>query len=123
MKLRHVLPLLAPAVSAHAQFYAPEATSGDAVQRVFPVEAARVLAWLRNIDGVKFAEITFTMKSPGTAWQIQWRDASGKVLRERAVDAAKQEDGAAFYRDVFRQLAGEDWQIPSAAPDNSASAC
>ena len=122
MKLRHVLPLLALAVSAHAQFYVPEAASGDAVQRVFPVEAARVLAWLRNIDGVKFAEITFTMKSPGTAWQIQWRDASGKVLRERAVDAAKQEDGAAFYRDVFRQLAGEDWQIPSGAPDNSASA-
>ena len=125
MKPCHFLPLLALAVRAHGQIHEPKTGAGDAVQRVFPAEAARVLAWLRNVGGAKIAEIAFTLNqsgSSGSTWQIQWRDSSGKVLRERAVNAAKLEAGAAYYRDVFQQLAGEDWAIPSGAPDNSASA-
>jgi len=35
-------------ISSFAQFYAPETEFHDRVQRFFPVEAARVLAWRAN---------------------------------------------------------------------------
>jgi thiol-disulfide isomerase/thioredoxin len=57
-----------------------------------------------------------------STWQIAWRDAEGKAVRERTVTAAQLGEGAAYYREMLRQLAGEDWAIKSMPPDNSASA-
>ena len=51
-----------------AQFYAPDTEYHDKAQRLFPVEAARVLAWRENLAGGQIAEITFkisTEKKPG----------------------------------------------------------
>jgi len=123
MKPFLLLPLLAVAFTARAQFYEPKTNAEDAVQRVFPVEAARVLAWQRGFAG----EITWTLirSGPGgSIWKIGWKDASGKVVRERPVETgpARLAEGAAYYRDILKQLAGDDWAVPSAPPDNAASA-
>ncbi len=106
MKLLPLIPILAVAIAARAQ---------DAVQRAFPLEAARVLAEQRGIVG----EVTV---SPGDAstTKVTWRDTAGKTVRERTIATSAQ--GATYYREVFRQLAGDDWLPPSAPPDNAPSA-
>ena len=50
MSPRFLLPLLAFAAVARAQFYEPKTTAEDVAQRLFPVEAhARVLGWQHNL--------------------------------------------------------------------------
>lgn len=44
---------------AHGKFYAPDTEYHDPVQRVFVVEAARVLAALENLRGTNFAQVTY----------------------------------------------------------------
>ncbi|MEQ1853477.1 MAG: hypothetical protein ABMA01_18010, partial [Chthoniobacteraceae bacterium] len=102
--------------SLQAQFYAPDTEYHDIVQRTFPVEAARVLAWQRGAYTANVAEITYqveTTPAQETLWSIQWRDAAGHPLRERAVryDAALLMRGGEFFREVFRQLCADDWKI------------
>jgi thiol-disulfide isomerase/thioredoxin len=123
MKLFLLLPLAFAATATRAQFYEPKTSAEDPVQRLFPVEAARVLAWQRGLAG----EVTWNLEQSGpggSTWKIGWKDAAGKVVRERTVTvgAATFVEGAAYYRSVFKQLAGDDWSVPSASPDNASSA-
>jgi thiol-disulfide isomerase/thioredoxin len=124
--IRRLLLLLAFALQAVAQEPNPVTAGLDPVQQVFPMEAARVIAWVRNLGGEKIADVTTAVEradAGGTAWKVTWRDAAGKVLREKSVEiAAPRLSGAGFYRDVFTQIAGEDWRIQSASPDNSGTA-
>src|SRR4051794_33945371 len=63
--------------TAHAQFYAPPVDFHDVAQRRFPVEAARVLAWLRNSQGSHITEITYeveTSKAGQIVWSFEWKE-------------------------------------------------
>jgi len=112
---------------AHGQFYAPDTEFHDIAQRTFAVEAARVLAWQQNLDGGKIAEVKFEVQTTPereTIWSLRWLDAAGKSLREKTVryPEARLVEGAAYFRDVFRQIAGDDWKAESAPPDHAAAA-
>jgi thiol-disulfide isomerase/thioredoxin len=115
--------ILALPIVASAQFYEPQTVDDDAVQRVFPVEAARVLAWSRGFEGA-VAHRVVRSDASGTEWDITWLDAAGKPARTARVqcDAASRASGADFYRSAFRQLAGGDWAVTSTSPDNAAAA-
>lgn len=107
-----------------AQFAEPAASPGtDAVQRLFPLEAARVLAARRApaVTEVKWAAAT---GPEGTRWKLTWLDSAGKALREKEINVPTSllAEGPGFYRQIFREIAGEDWAEQSAPPDNAASA-
>lgn len=126
MKIRplFVLLLASALVSARAQFYAPETDYHDNVQRVFPVEAARVLAWNQNKAGANIASVTFAVETTAereAVWTLRWLDAAGKVLREKTVRYPETAlvSGADYFRDVVRQVIGDDWKTKSASPDNA----
>jgi len=72
------------AVSARAQFYAPETEYHDPVQRMFPVEAARVLAWRANQLTNRIAEVSYTVSTSTngtTAWRLSRLDKDGKPVK------------------------------------------
>ncbi len=101
------------ALSAQAQFYAPEVYLHDAAQRLFVVEAARVHAWIENAGGgpeeKKIADVTWevTGKRDGwCAWRLSWRDEKGDELRglELRYSSDSLKRGAEFYRAIWRQI-------------------
>jgi len=99
---------------AHAQWYAPEVNYHDPVQRVFPVELARVLAWRENLAGAKIKEVTYTARSTPegrTEWALRWLGDDNQPWREATVSYA--EDllltGPGFYREIGRQLGAQTW--------------
>jgi len=128
MRLKAALLFCVLTGLARAQFYAPDTEYHDIAQRTFPVEAARVLAWVRNqaapakpIDGVDFKFETTAERE--SVWTLTW-SAAGQVVREKTVRYPESllVEGPRFYREVFAQLLGEDWKPASAPPDNAASA-
>ncbi|MDR0901152.1 MAG: hypothetical protein LBM92_00080, partial [Opitutaceae bacterium] len=98
-----------------AQWHAPETNYHDPVQRVFPVELARVLAWRENAaGGAGISEVTYELNcaEDGAAeWTLRWLDGSGGVWREARVGyrAALLAGGPDFYRNVARQLRAQPW--------------
>jgi thiol-disulfide isomerase/thioredoxin len=121
------LALVLIASSARAQFYAPDTEYHDPSQRVFPVEAARILAWQRAANGQPpIAEVVYEVSiTPGreTIWKIRWLDAAKKSMREKEVRYAETQlvAGPDHYRQVFSQIEGDDWKIGAASPDNAAT--
>jgi len=112
---------------ADAQFYAPQTDFHDPAQRVFAVEAARVIAWEERAAKPRIAEVVFALKTAPegeTAWKIGWRDEEGAAVRELTVRYAEAElrDGPAWYRNVWRQLRGEREKGASAPADALLSA-
>src|SRR5436190_23617357 len=112
MMSKTFLPLciLFGATALHAQFYAPDTEFHDRCQRMFPVEAARVLAWQQNAAGAKIVEVKYTLRTIDTresVWKIQWLEATGKAVREKEVRYPESllAEGPKFFREVFRQLA------------------
>ena len=102
------------AVPARAQFYAPDTEYHDPVQRVFPVEAARVLAWRANQLNNRIAEISYvvsTATNGTTSWQLSWLGANGKPVKTTRVEYASNvlKQGPGFYREVMRQLMSSGW--------------
>ncbi|HSU55310.1 MAG TPA: hypothetical protein VLT36_14735, partial [Candidatus Dormibacteraeota bacterium] len=100
---------------ADAQFYAPRTEFHDPVQRVFIVEAARILAWWNEPYGSTVSEITYdvtTRPDQTTIWSVHWLGANGKSLKDSAVnypaDLLKQ--GPEFYRTVWKQLSAGEWK-------------
>ena len=96
-------------VSAHSQFYAPDTEFHDPVQRVFPVEAARVLAWRANQQTNRIAEVSFTVSTATngtTTWQLVCLDTNSKPLRTAKLEYPSNllSQGQGFYREVMRQL-------------------
>lgn len=105
------------ASTAQAQFYAPNTDFHDPVQRVFVVEAARVLAWRENQHGGKIAEVQYqvdTTTNQNTIWHIEWLNAAGKTVKAAKVEypRASLKQGADFYRQAFRQLWVAGWKKP-----------
>jgi len=103
------------AVSARAQFYAPETEYHDPVQRMFPVEAARVLAWRANQLTNRIAEVSYTVSTSTngtTAWRLSWLDKDGKPVKMAEVEYAASvlKQGAGYYREVMRQLMVTGWE-------------
>lgn len=110
-----------------AQFYAPETDFHDLAQRGFPVEVARVLAWQRNAAGAKITEVTFkveTTPEQETVWTLRWLDAAKQPVREKSVRYPESllVEGPKYFREIFKQIAGDDWKIELAPPDDPASA-
>jgi thiol-disulfide isomerase/thioredoxin len=117
------------AVPALAQVYAPETEYHDISQRLFPVEAARVLAWHRGANGQTpaVAEITYEVSTTAereAVWKIRWLDEAKKPIREKEVRYAEKQlvAGPDYYRGVFAQLASDNWAISATSPDNAATA-
>ncbi|MBI3853774.1 MAG: hypothetical protein HY298_26325 [Verrucomicrobia bacterium] len=100
-------------IKVSAQFYAPDTEYHDPVQRVFVVEAARVLAWLAGLHGTNLTEVTYqlTTKPSQTVWEIHWLDASRKPAKSAVVSypAERLKAGPEFYRAVFKQLWMAGW--------------
>ncbi|HEV7406506.1 MAG TPA: hypothetical protein VGO11_26380, partial [Chthoniobacteraceae bacterium] len=103
--------------AAEAQFYAPPVDFHDAAQRRFPVEAARVLAWLHQGEPA-IVEITYQVQTDSngeTVWKLEWKPAApagrARTAAVRYPESALRK-GADWYRDVWQQLAGADWALP-----------
>ena len=115
-------------ISVHAQFYAPETEYHDSVQRVYPVEAARVLAWRANQETNQIAEVTYTVSTAtngATVWHFSWLDKAGKPVKTAQVEyaAAVLKQGPVFYREVMRQLLVSGWvAMPSLKTDEATTA-
>jgi peroxiredoxin len=113
--------LAAVPLTLEAQFYAPETNYHDICQRTFPVEAARVLAWIQNSGGGKIAEITYAVETNADGaitWRIAWRGPDGALLREATATYSEAAllRGPQFFREAFAQLAGKDWQPAKSGP-------
>ena len=113
------------AVSASAQVYAPQTVFHDPSQRVFPVEAARVMAW--RLHKPELDRVTFTVDRAGTdetIWKIAWLDASGASVKQATVRyrEAQLRDGAAWFRVVWNQLRAALPATPGAAAGDLPSA-
>jgi len=99
----------------NAQFYAPDTEYHDPVQRVYPVEAARVLAWWADRSGTNFSEVTYhvaTEPNQTTTWDIQWLDQNGKEIKSANLSygAEALKSGPEFYRSVFKKLWASGWK-------------
>src|SRR5260221_12867043 len=104
--------------AAHAQVYAPATEYHDPVQRVFVVEAARVLAWWSEHGATNLMEVAYdvtTKTDQTTVWEMRWLDPSGKVSKTISVTypADLLKSGPEFYRSVFKQLWMADWRSPA----------
>ncbi|MEA3213381.1 MAG: hypothetical protein QOE70_6438 [Chthoniobacter sp.] len=110
--------------SVLAQFYAPPVDFHDQVQRRFPVEAARVLAWIRNGGKPGIVEVTYyveTSLAGETLWSFEWAGKPGREVTVRYPDGALR-NGAEWYRSVWKQLTGADWALSKAAPASDLAA-
>src|SRR5258707_15750814 len=93
--------------AAQAQVYAPATEYHDPVQRVFVVEAARVLAWWNERGATNLMEVTYdvtTKADQSTVWEIRWLDRAGKTAKTATVSYASEalKSGPEFYRTVFK---------------------
>jgi hypothetical protein len=102
----------------HAQFYAPATEYHDSVQRVFPIEAARVLAWWSDPEQTNITEVSFdviTKPDQSSVWDIRWLNGAGKTVKSATVSYSTNllKAGPEFYRSVFKQLWQTDWKKPA----------
>ncbi len=113
-------------LTAHAQFYAPAVDFHDVAQRRFPVEAARVLAWIKNGEKPQVSEVVYKVGVDPTrqiVWSIEWRGQGTAVVRKATVRYPVEalRGGAEWYRSVWRQLAGSDWGLGKGEPADLSS--
>lgn len=98
------------ATVCQAQHYTPEVCLHDASQRMFPVEAARAMAWMENQKADKIAEVTWKVAGEidgRCEWKIGWKSPQGEEIAGATVtyDLAKLNAGPAYFREVWSQLA------------------
>lgn len=98
------------AQSAFAQRYLPHVIMHDPAQRLFPVEAARVMAWMMNQKASKTSEVRGRIESQqdgGATWTLTWHSANGDEMARSVVtyDAGTLDSGAAHFRQGWRQMA------------------
>jgi hypothetical protein len=94
---------------ANAQFYAPDTEFHDKAQRLFVVEATRVLAWRENLQGERIAEIKYTVDldtNRTTTWSLACLDDKGLPVKQFRVNYPESLliQGPGFYREVFKQI-------------------
>jgi hypothetical protein len=95
-----------------AQVYAPETEFHDKVQRLFIVEATRVLAWRENLTGQKISEITYKVNAADsgtnriTTWDLNLlNDQSNSIKMIRvSYPITLLSEGPRFYRETFKQI-------------------
>lgn len=109
-----VMALLSLVARLAAQWYAPATEYHDPVQRVFPVELARVLAARENAAGAKIAEITVEVNNETdgrTAWRLRWFTAEREMWREVELTYGAEVllSGPGFYREVRKQMLVQPW--------------
>jgi hypothetical protein len=106
--------------AARGQFYAPPVDYYDTVQRRFPVEVARVLAFMWQGQSAEIAEVTWSVHTDAkaqTLWNLAWRpsDPRGKVVPFTVRYAEKDlRNGADWYRSVWQQLCGSGYGLAKA---------
>lgn len=93
-----------------AQHYVPQVCLHDAAQRMFPVEAARAMAWMENRKADRIAEVTWQAAGEidgRCEWKVGWKSHDGGEIATATVtyDLAKLNAGAAYFREVWAQLA------------------
>jgi hypothetical protein len=96
------------------QSYATDTAFHDPVQRLFVVEAARLLAWRANRQQNSIAEVSYqvnTASNRDTSWQITWRDGKGKHIKSAKVEYSEGtlKQGPDFYRQALRQVWKAGW--------------
>lgn len=107
---------------ARGQFYAPDTDYHDRVQRVFPVEAARVVAWWVDPEGTHLTQVTYRLETSAdqkSVWNLEWLDGQGKAVKSTTVsyDLNSLKSGPEFYRMVMNQIWAADWtNLPSIKP-------
>jgi thiol-disulfide isomerase/thioredoxin len=97
----------------YGQVYAPNTEFHDPAQRLFVVEAARVLAWRENHKELRIHRVTYQTsigEDRKTNWQVDWLDDHGKTIHHFEVNYPESllTSGPGFYREVFSQLCGKD---------------
>jgi hypothetical protein len=107
--------------AAHGQFYAPAVDFHDVAQRRFPVEAARVLAWIKNGEKPLVSEVVYKVSldpARQVVWLIEWRGKGTAVVRKATLRYPEEAllTGADWYRLVWRQLAGANWAMAKGEP-------
>ncbi|MCP5560668.1 MAG: hypothetical protein H7A55_23245 [Verrucomicrobiaceae bacterium] len=111
-KIRSLIGLgfvcVSPLVSAG--HYVPEVCFHDTAQRLFPVEAARVLAWCVNRQAPgKVAEVkweTVEKVNGPSDWKVTWLDDEGAEIASGALHYELEDlhSGAGYYRSVWKAL-------------------
>lgn len=101
--------LVSSSIHAPAQFYAPETEYHDKLQRLFPVELIRVLAWRENVRTQAVCRITQTVSVNAereTHWELALLDQQSRPVRTLKVSYPETllDKGPGFYREVFRQV-------------------
>ncbi len=101
--------------------FLPATEHHDAAQRVFVVESARVLAWYWNRAEPKVGEVRYEVHQEADGkwrWVVRWLDHGGATWRTATVVYPTEllDEGATFYREVFRQLAGKYLSAPVGKP-------
>jgi len=96
--------------TAFSQRYLPHVVMHDMAQRLYPVEAARVMAWMVNQKAAKTTEVRGKMASKqdgGGEWTLTWHSAGGEEMARSVVsyDAASLDGGAAHFRQGWKQMA------------------
>ena len=94
----------------HAQHYTPEVCLHDAAQRMFPVEAARAMAWMENQKSDRIGEVTWQVAGQidgRCEWRIGWKSRQGDEIASATVtyNATQLSAGPGYFRDVWSQLA------------------
>ncbi|MBK8091203.1 MAG: hypothetical protein IPK32_04225 [Verrucomicrobiaceae bacterium] len=92
-----------------AQHYVTEVYLHDKAQRLFPVEAARVLAWMNRTESEKLSEVTWSvLAQPDGActWKLAWLNSNGKKVHTTEVSYAADSlsRGAVHYRKAWESL-------------------
>jgi len=95
--------------NANAQFYAPDTEYHDKAQRLFVVEATRVLAWRENLQGEHIAEIKYTVDldtKRTITWSLTCLNDKGLAVKQFRVNYPESllSQGPGFYRKVFKQI-------------------
>ena len=93
---------------ANAQFYAPDTEFHDRAQRLFPVEATRVLACRENLANQRVSEIAYKVgvdTNRITTWNLVCLDKDSNSVKTITVSypEALLSSGQNFYREVFKQ--------------------
>lgn len=110
--------------TAFSQRYLPHVVMHDMAQRLYPVEAARVMAWMVNQKAAKTTEVRGTMASKqdgGGEWTLTWHSAGGEEMARSVVsyDAASLDGGAAHFRQGWKQMAAGFAFKVSAKPEKA----
>lgn len=128
MKLFSLLACLITWLLSHpyasAQRYLPHLIRHDASQRLYPVEAARVMAWIANQKADKVSEVRWILSSKQDGageLSLTWHAAGGAEIARAGMNYDEQvlDSGAAYFRQGWQQLAKGFGMAATAKPETA----